>query len=151
MCITPARCFPATPLQLYSSTNPCYAGKRRGLFRVTLNSVLHLGSPQKNSAVAQVPTLPFSPLHGAITESPGAFFLDQITSLRLTITVHKQSLCPLPPKFHYFIIFSAVCSVLSLFGNQAVKLNKLLQAQRMFYVVHWIVLIFPFAMANICV
>lgn len=34
MCVTPARCFPATPLQLYSSTNPHHAGKR--LFRVTL-------------------------------------------------------------------------------------------------------------------
>lgn len=42
MCITPARCFPATPLQLYSSTNPHCAGKRRGLFRVTLN--LHFQS-----------------------------------------------------------------------------------------------------------
>lgn len=37
MCITPARCFPATPLQLYNSTNPHCAGKRRGLLRVTLN------------------------------------------------------------------------------------------------------------------
>lgn len=33
----PARCFPATPLQLYSSTNPHHAGKRRGLRSVTLN------------------------------------------------------------------------------------------------------------------
>lgn len=37
MCITPVCCFPATPLQLYSSTNPHHAGKRKGLFRATLN------------------------------------------------------------------------------------------------------------------
>lgn len=106
MCITPARCFPDSPSQLYSSTNP-HHGKRRGLFTVTLNLLFQSCILALCNKIQQL--LKF-PLHHSVpcmvqSQNPQVpSFLDQMTPLWLTISVQKQSLWA-PQKLHYLFCY----------------------------------------------